>query len=825
MNKEPIAHFRQLDQTPQTLLEHLLCTSKLCGEFLEKMNLKDLGQLLGFMHDIGKINSIFQKYLCSAEGLINPDADEYIDPKEKKGKIDHSTLGAQISYNKFYSKGDKGKLAAQVLALCLASHHSGLIDCLSPEGKNSFITRIEKKIELPNESISILNSNVFLQYINDFSSKEIDEMLYQKMYSFREKGIDSERTLKFKHHLFLRFLLSCLIDADRIDSADFEFTENKKLRNQGRYPSWETLETRLNKKLEEFKSKRDINDVDLLRNKVSQACFDAAGKSQGIFQLTVPTGGGKTLASLRFAIRHASEHNLEQIFIIIPYTSIIDQNAREIRDILEDRDDNGKMLNNVVLEHHSNLTPEKQTYRQSLLSQNWDAPIVLTTQVQFLEALFGGNTRSIRRMHQLTNSVIIFDEIQTLPIRCTHMFNVALRFLVNDCHTTAVLCTATQPLLDKVKPPEMALSIPKDYHIITEEKALYQKLKRVEVFDRRKTRGWTVAETADLIHEQIKKKGNVLTIVNTRKSATLLYQELVNRSTEYIYHLSTNMCPAHRLDTLDEIKYKLDNKKPVVCISTQLIEAGVDIDFNTVIRHLAGLDSIAQAAGRCNRHGRLVNQHGEKLFGDVIIINPADENLNWLKDIRIGGDKSLRIMDDFKEKPSLFDEDLLSLSAMNRFYQYYFFERQREMSYQVNPKSRIGRDDTLFELLSKNQESLNEYIRIHQQKPDIYFLQSFKSAGQIFSVFETMTRGVIVPYKNDGHQIIDLLKKSQDFKIQKKLLHSAQRYSVNLFENEFEKMMTLSAIHEAQEGAGIFYLDERYYNNQIGWSLSFSSQD
>jgi len=817
MNREPIAHFRQSDQTPQPLLEHLLSTSELCGEFLSKMNLKDVGELLGFLHDIGKVDTEFQNYICSAEGLINPDADEYIDHINKKGKIDHSTLGAQIAFEKLSSKGQKGEIAAQVLSLCLASHHSGLIDCLSPDGNNQFRKRIEKEINLSQKELSTCEHNTYIQSINQWSLNNIQESLFKKLYDMREKGIDSKKTLAFKHGLFIRYLLSCLIDADRISSADFESIGNKNIRNLGNYPSWESLEDHLNKKLEEFTTKKDKNNVDLLRNMVSKACLDAAVKPRGIFQLTVPTGGGKTLASLRFAIRHAAIHDLERIFIIIPYTSIIDQNAREIRKIMEERNEQGKLLHNIVLEHHSNLTPERQTYRHMLLTQNWDAPIIITTQVQFLEALFKGNTRSTRRMHQLANSIIIFDEVQNLPIRCIHMFNVALRFLVNDCHSSAVLCTATQPLLDKITPTQMSLSIPADFHIISKENTLYHKLKRVEIFDQRKPQGWSVAEATDLILDQRRKMGNVLMIVNTRKSARILFQELNKQSIKGVYHLSTNMCPAHRLYILDEIKSKLDKKQPVVCISTQLIEAGVDIDFNAVIRHLAGLDSIAQAAGRCNRHGRLMEKNGKKLLGTVIIINPSYENLYRLKDIQIGKDKTLRILDEFKETPSLFDEDLLNLYAMRRFYRYYFFERQAEMGYQIDPNSKVGRNDTLFELLSQNQESLNEYIRTKQQNPEMYFLQSFKSAGQIFNVFDSMTQGVIVPYTEKGCQIIESLKRTQDLGTEIQQIRSAQQYSVNLYENELTALKEIGAVREVQKGGEIFYLEKEFYSNQVGW--------
>ena len=238
--------------------------------------------------------------------------------------------------------------------------------------------------------------------------------------------------------------------------------------------------------------------------------------------MTVPTGGGKTFASLRFALNHAAHHcksdtMIDRIFYIIPYTSIIDQNAEEARKVLEDKDKNGNYLNKVVLEHHSNLTPDEETRRQNLLAENWDAPIVFTTQVQFLEALFGSGTRSARRMHQLANSVIIFDEIQTIPIRCVHMFNLAIRFLVHACGATVVLCTATQPLLDKVAPIQRALKIQPEQRIIPYEKELFKKLKRVEVFDRRKIGGWSDEEIAGLTIQELREKGSVLIVVNTKK--------------------------------------------------------------------------------------------------------------------------------------------------------------------------------------------------------------------------------------------------------------------------------------------------------------------
>jgi CRISPR-associated endonuclease/helicase Cas3 len=550
-------------------------------------------------------------------------------------------------------------------------------------------------------------------------------------------------------------------------------------------------------------------EVNQLRAQVAQACLDTAAKPKGIYQLTVPTGGGKTLASLRFALNHAKERSMERVFYVIPYTSIIDQNADEIRKILEDKDEGGNYLDKVVLEHHSNLTPEEESYRQNLLAQNWDAPVVLTTQVQFLEALFGYGTRSARRMHQLANSVIIFDEVQRIPINMIHMFNLALRFLVHTCGATVVLCTATQPPLDKVENPYRTLTIKPEQRIIQNEEELFERLKRVEVFDKRKVGGWSAEEVAELAEGQLREKGSVLAVVNTKKSARALYQAIADRriSCIHLYHLSTNMCPAHRLNRLNKIKGKLKSKtaKPVICVSTQLIEAGVDIDFGAVIRYLAGLDSIAQSAGRCNRHGV------REGLGNVWIVNPQEENIDRLKDIVIGADKAQTVLDDFKGNPNL-----IGLEAMAAYFKHYYYVREDEMRYKVGVEE-IGRDDDLFNLLSVNTGSVSAYQRSHKAVPEIVFPQSFLSAAKAFRVIDSPTRGLVVPYQ-EGDEIIKDLCGAPELEKQYKLLKRAQRYSVNLFQHEFDKLYKMGAIHEVQEGTGVFYLDKQYYSKDFGWS-------
>ncbi|MFH1288549.1 MAG: CRISPR-associated helicase Cas3', partial [bacterium] len=541
------------------------------------------------------------------------------------------------------------------------------------------------------------------------------------------------------------------------------------------------------------------------------ACYDFADKKNGLYQLTVPTGGGKTFASLRFALHHADKRKMDRIIYVLPYTSIIDQNADEIRKVLEEKDEKGKYLNRVVLEHHSNLMPDKETKRQKMLSENWDAPVVLTTNIQVLEALFGSGTRGARRIHQLANAVIIFDEVQTLPVKCVQLFNIAVNFLVNNCCSTVVLCTATQPLLDKIEPQSRALVITAEQQIVSNVRQLFDDLKRVEIYDKRNDGGWSNDEIKELAGQKVVESGSVLIVVNTKTSAREIYQQCKQISNVEIYHLSTHMCPAHRMAVLDQIKACLPDKKSVICISTQLIEAGVDISFGSVIRFLAGLDSIVQAAGRCNRHNEKY-----PALGEVYIINPAEENIDSIEDIRIGKEKSERLLDEFKANPKRFGNSILSPEAMEQYYKYYFYQRANEMNYPVNSKSAIGQEDNLFNLLSVNKVSVEEYIRINKKSPEIPLRQAFMSAAKSFEVIETVARGIVVPYGKEGKEIVNKLCSVQELEKQYKLIRRAQRYSVNVFPNVLKKLQDQQAIHEVQGGSGILYLDERYYSDEFG---------
>lgn len=814
-NMRFIAHRRKKDKENQYLEKHLEETSILAGKFAKKIGLEKHGELIGLLHDLGKATAEFYQYIGSATGLIDSDEDDYIDASGQKGKIDHSSAGAQVIYRYYSNKSKESSIVSQILSLIIASHHSGLIDCLTPEGLDNYSRRMKKPDEKTRteEALRNINENIKRKLAElSLDSKFISDF-NAKLKSLQEPD-DSIETFMFKAGLLARFLFSCLIDADRLNTADFEFPEKAMVRNHGEYVYWQVLIEKLEKRLRDFeeRSKYDNKEeerVNKLRKEISDYCLKFSNRPKGLYQLTVPTGGGKTLSSLRFALNHANYHNMERIIYVIPYTSIIDQNADTVRKIMETEQDNNE--GGIVLEHHSNLTPEEETSRQKLLAENWDAPIVFTTMVQFLETLFGYGTRNARRMHQLANSVIIFDEIQTLPIRCVFLFNTAVRFLLKACGSTIVLCTATQPLLNSGILGKRALSIGANQQIVPDVWKLFKELKRVEVFDQCKIGGWTVEEVAGLIEQELNQTGSVLAIVNTKNSAIRLYQQVRENPNAKVYHLSTNMCPAHRLKVLEEIKDCLANKQPVICVSTQLIEAGVDIDFGSVIRYLAGLDSITQAAGRCNRNGARTQK------GRVFIVNPQEENIARLKDIKIGRDKAERILDEFITDPAQFDEDLLGLKTLERFYYYYFYDRKEDMSYKAGPNSIIGRADNLFDLLAMNPQSLEEYKRINSSMPQLILRQSFMTAAKLFQAIDSCTQGVIVPYE-EGTRTIDELCTTKDLETQYRLLKEAQRYSVNVYSDQFNRLIQQKIIHEAQKGVGIFYLDKQYYSVKYGLS-------
>lgn len=809
-----IAHRRESDGNEQSLMEHLVGVSFIARRNASKIGLTAAGELIGLLHDLGKYSLQFRNYLLSAEGLIEPDADQYVDAKSLKGKIDHSTAGAQYLWNRLSNKGELGVFAGQLLSLCIASHHSGLINCISAEpgtfGEDVFTQRMQKPAEKTHvdEVVKSADAQVMARVAELLDAEELLTSFRQLADNIiRSNRSSPEAGLPQQLGLMVRFLFSCLIDADRTDTADFETPKRRELQQDGGYPNWHTLVDRLETELERFTSS---SLIDTLRQQVSAQCRRAASRPRGVYTLTVPTGGGKTLASLRFALHHALHHGLDRIVYVIPFTTIIDQNAQVVRRILEQSaTDRGR----VVLEHHSNLTQEHQSWRDKILCENWDAPVVFTTMVQFLDSLFAAGTRGARRMHQLANALLIFDEIQTLPVRCVHLFNNAINFLVEQAHSSAVLCTATQPLLDAVSREKGAIRLSLEHEIVADKKKLFDELKRVEVRDRRRAGGWTYGQIAQLAGEEVERRGSCLVVVNTKQAARKIYELGAETNPQNRFHLSTGMCPSHRRKHLQQVCDGLKAGLPIMCVSTQLIEAGVDVDFRSVVRCLAGIDSIAQAAGRCNRNGR-----AEPC--PVHIVNAAEERLTDLPEIARASEIAQRVLDDFRANPEHYGNNLFGPKAMEDYYRYYFFDRRNQMTYLLegHPNG-VQHKDSLLNLLSRNTLAVAEYQRKYGENPRTHFLQAFMTAGNAFEVIDAPTRGILVPYGMEGECLINELCSSHRVEEQYELLRRAQQFTINVFPQVLSKLANAGAVHPVQSNASILYLERQYYTEEFGLIL------
>jgi CRISPR-associated endonuclease/helicase Cas3 len=794
----------------QELRVHLASVAAITSRLAGKIGLSPVGELIGLAHDLGKYSEAFQQYLQKVAG----DAAMEMEPDfSLKGSVDHSTAGAQIIGTGLAS--GNGGIASQMLVLCVASHHSGLIDCIAPDGVDVLTRRLNKDGALSHrdEAWSQAERAIRGRLETLLNSPDIASEIDVAMSRICEK--DSDEVIRpFKQGLLLRMLFSCLIDGDRIDTADFDKPRAARFRQHGEYVPWQELIDRLELKLAAFSNERW---VDQLRCVISSHCLAASDRPKGVFTLTVPTGGGKTLASLRFALHHAQRWGMDRVIYVSPYISIADQNAQVVREVLEPA---GCDVASIVLEYHSSLTPDKESWRGSVLAENWDAPVVFTTAVQVLEALFGGGTRSARRLHALANAVIVFDEVQTLPVRMIHMFNNAVNFLVEQCGASVVLCTATQPLLHQVDKAKGAMRLAEDAELMPHAPQLFRDLKRYETFDKSDRRGgWSAIQVSDLAVEEMLEHGSCLVIVNTKRDARDIYvacKERINALTEPMeegcfVHLSTRMCPAHRLEALDGMKAALLQKKRVLCVSTQLIEAGVDIDFAAVVRDLAGLDSIAQAAGRCNRNG-------DRASGRVHIVKMAEPLPKQLEEIRCAQQNARRVLEDWRDDQGDAPFPLSDPLQMERFFGHHFFARRDQMDYPVKAQ----RDDTLLQMLGENGMAVADSRLAGVKRHG--FMQSFASAAREFHVIDSQTQGIIVPFGAEGRDLVAALSSARDLAVEFQLLRKAQRFAVNTFQWEMDSLTRSGAIYEVQAGTGVFCLLEEFYSDEFGLTLDGSGR-
>jgi len=792
------AHINPITLKEQSVKQHLYNVSTMSKEYGAKISIEATGELIGILHDMGKATNKFDDYIhyCSS----------HPNDKSLRGTINHSTAGAKFIYDNFYNTTDMfQKFTAQLISLAICSHHGGLIDCLDLKGIDIFTNKMEtdKDIMYEEALCNFKSEYSEIDHIKDLFNKSKDEI--KIIFTNINKINGTARFGHFAAGMLEKYLFSCVIDADRYDTYTFMEGKDQK-KSSDKSALWNELADKLETKLESYPK---TTRIDLLREEVSIRCKNFAGNKPGIYQLAVPTGGGKTLSSLRYALGHAKEFDKDRIFYIIPFTTIIDQNAKDIKDILC-RDD-------IILEHHSNLVVDNQQEDYKLLTERWDSPIILTTMVQFLDTLFSGGTQGVRRMHNLANSIIIFDEIQAIPIKCINMFNSAINFLSNICNATIILCTATQPLLSTTKMP---LMLSENANIITDIHEKFKQFKRVNLLDKRIVGGYSVSKLKDFVLKIMEKldstseiKGklaSVLAIFNTKNAAKEVFNGLKKANTDLpkekqylIFHLSTNMCPSHRIKILKDMRKKLGYQR-IICISTQLIEAGVNISFGCVVRSLAGLDSIAQAAGRCNRHG-------ESSCSDVYIVNVEGENVSKLMDIKEGQECTKRVLDEFKENPNIFDNDLLSPKTMERYYKYYYYNRSTEMDYTL---SKPDNDKSMYDLLSANNEGGNAFNGRNGYKSKLMLKQGFKTAGKNFQVIDQNTTGVIVPY-GEGEKLITLINGQCSLGELKQHLRKAQQFSVNIYETDKRKLEQMGGLIGLKDNA-IIALRKEFYTEDAG---------
>ena len=800
------------ERGPQLLSEHLTGVAGQSSQLAKKIGLEKAGELIGLLHDLGKATKTFQDYLLSS-------ASDGEAPDDLRGKIDHSTAGAQCLLENIQNARREDGLqgmAARFLAICIASHHSGLIDCLAPDGDDKLTQRLEKADTSTRFAEAWANL--------DLSVKSRAEALMQDqglvaevrntLASFVTPAGKCEGDQDVQVGLLLRLLFSCLIDADRTNSANFEKPAAAVYRQNQTYETWEKLLERLERHLSQMNTDGSVNAI---RRQISNECFRAADRLGGIYTLTVPTGGGKTLSALRFALEHARRHALDRIIFVSPYISIVDQNAAVARSILEPE---GVPYASVVLEHHSNVQNDPNDeagrpdlWRRRVLAENWDAPVVFTTSLQILEALFSSGTRAVRRLHATARAVIVFDEVQTLPIKMVHLFNNAINLLASHCGSTVVLCTATQPLLETVCKARGAARLGNPPGLVSNPQELFEKLKRYEVFDHTaRPEGWQINHVAELALAEAQKYGSCLAVMNTKQDAREIFKKLRERAgaNALVVHLSTGMCPAHRVEKLEELCTRLPaamGEKPVICVSTQLIEAGVDIDFACVIRDLAGLDSITQTAGRCNRHGARSNS------GRVHIVE-LPEPPAPLDEIRQGRTVARELLGQWRRanpgRPFPLDDP----QQMKEYYNRTFYRRREEMSYSVGPAG-IGRSTSLLELLGANGQARSDAVRSNQPLRRSLLLQSFQTANNAFALI-AKTQGIVVPYGDEGRRIVNELATSLDLESEWRLLRKAQRFTISIYASQFAKLASSDAIYEVQPNSGVYCLRSEFYDSAFG---------
>jgi CRISPR-associated endonuclease/helicase Cas3 len=739
-DKKFIAHAKQ-DSSGTWLEAHLLddhlrSVAKIAGELASKFGSQGWGRMSGQWHDLGKYQDTFQDYIRDKTGYEKENA--HIE--QGYNRVTHSTAGAIHAIETF------GPVMGHIIAYLISGHHAGLPDW--DGGRGSLKFRLE-------QGKDEYQSSLCNQIPSDILAGEQLTLPVQT---------NSSQTIA----LWIRMLFSCLVDADFLDTEAYMSPE--KFVSRPRSEPLQKLQSALLSAFEARARETTKSELNSTRTKIRQMCIDAAQRQPGMFSLTVPTGGGKTLSSLAFALQHAVIFDKRRIIYAIPFTSIIEQTAKVFSDILGPH---------FVLEHHSNLDIDerKETGKNRLASENWDFPLIVTTNVQLFESLFASRTSKCRKLHNLVNSVIILDEAQQLPRDFHKPITEAMNQLSEHFGVTWVLCTATQPVLGEEKDAlgrVLLQGVKNVREIVSDPSSLAKKLKRVQVImpnPNDKPISWVE------LSDQLSEEPCVLAIVNSRSDARRLNDLLHDK--ENNLHLSANMCAEHRSLVLQEIRARLKarsngDSRPLRVVSTQLIEAGVDVDFPVVYRAIAGLDSIAQSAGRCNREEKL------DTLGKVIVFIP--ETAVPIGFLRQGAETTISLL-----RGNLI-KDPLSPESLTLFFTH------------MNAKG------------NRDKHGICELLTAAKPRLDAPLSLAFRSAAEKFRLIDDTGVSLIAPFKNSDQSEtpieiwLSMLDKDSNAKwIYRKL----QRYSITVPENLARKLEAIGVVYTK---AGLRVIEDSYYH-------------
>ncbi len=757
----------------ESVAEHTKKTTYLCSEKGKRCGLSQLMSLCGILHDMGKNKQVFNDYLYADENAR----------KRLRGTIAHASTGAKYIYEKYHDSPDHVKVMVEMISYAIAAHH-GLFDCVDVEHRDLFSQRLHK-VDDYEEACGNAAKDYLGEYELDkifagaseefgFAWSEIKEILLQLKPAMLERHGKSAPKMLSECKFFLlaclqRLILSILIDSDWEATSDFmgdidTLTSLPAFHSEEVFKkAKENFKAYMNRKQQTITAsslttqEKAIFDA---RNLLQDECIQFAKQPAGIYCLPIPTGGGKTLSSLGYALEFCRLHpKTERIVYVSPFISITEQNAQVFRDVIGNDE--------WILEHHSSVIrttePGDEDYRNSGMSRydiNWEEPFICTTFVQFMNTLFSDKSESIRRLHRLINSVVIIDEVQSMPLKCIHTFNYMLNFLNRVCKTNVILCTATQPTLEEAECP-VCYSEPK--YMIKNQTDWFHKFERVKINTPEMNQKYTFESLGNEIAEREKEYKSILVVLNTKSAVRKLYDILKARNINVEY-LTTNLCAEHRSDKIKAIKKILkDKRENIVVVSTNLIEAGVDISFECVYRSMTGLDSLAQTAGRCNRNG-------EMDCGMIYLIMLEGENTGNMIELQQNSRITEGIIYQYNNSEK--SESLLMPRWMHEYYKNVYSYGSDQMNFPIKDM-----DTNIMELLSNGF-----FVRERKNVMN----QAYRTAGQAYRVIDEYSFGVIVPY-GKGVELIQSIQEAPDTVDIKAYIRQAQRYTVNIRGNQIKK--------------------------------------